>query len=1456
MAAAPGTVFSSNGYYTIEDVTTATSCSLYTWATSNSGATVTLTIGCTLAAGHTVLVTASEVSNPATTSTGDAVTVSTSSDTLSAQTNSYAITAAKAVTSPSVILSTTTAGATNVTYSTSFTTSSTGGLAPTYSTITLNAPAGTDFGTNGTYTIEDVTTGAQCGAYSAGTSNGGATVTLTDNGGCGTIAGGHSVLVTATGVSNPTTAATGESLTVTTSSDTLSAQTNSYAITAAKAVTSPSVALTTKAAGATNVTYDVRFTTSSTGALAPYYSTITLNAPAGTVFGASGNYAVFDVTTGTNCGYYNPVVSNGGTTVTLGSGNSCGTIAGGDTVQVTDHGCLEPAVNLDWQRRDGVHLLGPPLGPDQHVRHHGGPGAGVAVDHPLHNGGRSDQRHLHGLVHHVLDGVAGALLLDDHARRPGGNRLQLERLHDRRPHDRGAVRATTDAVTSNSGATLTVSPYTGCGTIAGGDTVLVTASNVTNPATATTGEAVTVSTSSDITPVQTNSYAITAAKAVSSPSVALSTTAAGATNVTYDVRFTASSTGSLAPYYSTITLAAPAGTNFGPSTSYTIEDLTTATQCGYYTSGTSNGGATVTLSDGGSCGTIASGDTVLVTATGVANPATASTGDVITVSTSSDTVSANTNTYAIGGGAQAVASPLVTLSSAAAGATNVTYTTTFSTSSTGSLAADAGTITLAAPAGTELQPELLHDHGSHDGNVVRVLQRGHQQRRGDGDPDGRLRHRGLQHGAGHGERGRQPDGDLVGQLPQRCFDLLGHDGRPHQHLRHHGGPSGDLAVGCPLDDGRRSDQRHLRRPLHHLVDGSAGALLVGDHAGRAGGDELRLDRELLCGPGSHDGTNCGYYTAITSNGGATISLTEGCGIIAAGDTVQVTLSAASNPATTSTGDVVTVSTSSDTTAAHTNSYAITAGQAVASPSVTLSTTAAGATNVTYSTSFTTSATGRLAPYYSTITLSAPTGTVFGSTSSYTIADVTTGTDCGYSNVVTSNGGATVTLTGSSGCGIIAGGDVVLVTATGVSNPTTTSTGDVVTVSTSSDTTAVHSNTYAITAAKAVTSPSVALSTTAAGATNVTYDVRFTTSSTGALAPYYSTITLAAPAGTNFGSSTTYTIEDLTTGANCGYYNAVTSNGGATVALSTYDSCGTIAGGDTVLVTASQVSNPTTTSTGDVVTVSTSSDPVAAQTSTYAITAAQAVTSPSVALSTTAAGATNVTYDVRFTTSSTGALAPYYSTITLAAPMGTTFTSSATYTVEDLTTGSQCGDYNPVTSNGGATVTLGSGGSCGTIAGGDTVLVTASQVANPATTSTGDVVTVSTSSDTTAAHTNTYAITAGSAVSSPSVTLSTTAAGATNVTYTASFTTSPTGALAPYYSTITVAAPAGTDFTSSSFTIEDITTATSVRVLHLGLEQRWSDGHLEPLRLLRHHRRRRHGAGHGHRRLQPGDGLDG
>ena len=108
---------------------------------------------------------------------------------------------------------------------------------------------------------------------------------------------------------------------------------------------------------------------------------------------------------------------------------------------------------------------------------------------------------------------------------------------------------------------------------------------------------------------------------------------------------TTSTTGALAADWGTITLAAPAGTAFSSASSYTIQDVTTATNCGLETWATSNAGATVTLTVG--C-TIGAGATVQVTATGVSNPATASSGDVLTITTSSDILSAHTNTYSIG----------------------------------------------------------------------------------------------------------------------------------------------------------------------------------------------------------------------------------------------------------------------------------------------------------------------------------------------------------------------------------------------------------------------------------------------------------------------------------------------------------------------------------------------------------------------------------------------------------------------------------------------------------------------------------------------------------------------------------------------------------------------------------------------------------------------------------------
>ena len=118
---------------------------------------------------------------------------------------------------------------------------------------------------------------------------------------------------------------------------------------------------------------------------------------------------------------------------------------------------------------------------------------------------------------------------------------------------------------------------------------------------------------------------------------------------------------------------------------------------------------------------------------------------------------------------------------------------------------------------------------------------------------------------------------------------------------------------------------------------------------------------------------------------------------------------------------------------------------------------------------------------------------------------------------------------------------------GVTNPTTPSTGDVLRSRRRRTAPAAQTSTYAITAAQAPVSPSMTLSTTAAGATNVTYDVRFTASSTGALAA-------TLDDHTDRGDRHRVQQQRRLLGPgrhdshNCGYNNDATSNGGATITL--------------------------------------------------------------------------------------------------------------------------------------------------------------------------------------------------------------------------------------------------------------------------------------------------------------------
>src|SRR5579863_9182682 len=90
---------------------------------------------------------------------------------------------------------------------------------------------------------------------------------------------------------------------------------------AASSVGSPVLTLSSKAAGATKVTYTVNFV--ATSGLLANSSTITLAAPAGTGFAPTNGcspYVVYDDTTGATSSCLSATVSNGGATVTITAG--------------------------------------------------------------------------------------------------------------------------------------------------------------------------------------------------------------------------------------------------------------------------------------------------------------------------------------------------------------------------------------------------------------------------------------------------------------------------------------------------------------------------------------------------------------------------------------------------------------------------------------------------------------------------------------------------------------------------------------------------------------------------------------------------------------------------------------------------------------------------------------------------------------------------------------------------------------------------------------------------------------------------------------------------------------------------------------------------------------------------------------------------------------------------------
>ncbi len=462
-------------------------------------------------------------------------------------------------------------------------------------------------------------------------------------------------------------------------------------------------------------------------------------------------------------------------------------------------------------------------------------------------------------------------------------------------------------------------------------------------------------------------------------------------------------------------------------------------------------------------------------------------------------------------------------------------------------------------------------------------------------------------------------------------------------------------------------------------------------------------------------------------------------------------------------------------------------------SVSPSTTAAGASQVSYTVAFTASAGGALAAGTGTVTLALPAGSAYNGSVGFD--DVTSGATGSIFDFQgsTANSGATLTVPISIG---IAGGDQVTATYTAVTSPSGSG-QQTASFSTSSDTTAATAQ-FTLTAGdqQVASFGGVTVSSTAAGAGGVTYTMEYTASPTGQLVQNTGTITVAAPAGTSFNGNIAF--DDLTSGATGGWFDfqGTTTNNGATFTIT---SNVPVAAGDKVRLTFTDITSAATAGTHQI-TFSTSSDTRPA-TASFALTAGdqQVASFGGISVSSTAAGASQVTYTMEYTASPTGQLVQNNGLITVAAPAGTSFNGNIAF--DDLTSGATGGwfDFQGTTSNNGATFTISSNVA---VAAGDKVRLTFTDITSAATAGTHQI-TFSTSSDTKPV-TASFALTAAHQVAAPAVTVSTQQPGGT-ATYTATFTTSPSGQLIAGDGDVLLAAPAGTDFSSATFSVADLTT---------------------------------------------------
>ncbi len=1271
-------------------------------ATPNvSAATMCVVSPIAVADSTPVSIVINNVTNPSTASSSDTIAISTTSDSSPVSTPDYAIVSPPgAVTGVSVDVATPSTATPSLAtigeagqsaaYSVSFTTSSnpSGALAADLGQITLTAPSGTSWPSSATaYTVTDTTptpntTGT---AYNVTVSSSSVVITTPV-----AIAAGDAVTVDIVGVTNPSTTSAGSStlpactidttggclLDVSTTADTASAS-GSYTL--GTGVTNVSVSINDSAAGvgrsnppainSSNATYQpiytIAFTATTTLASGDF---ITITAPSGTMWPSSASdYTVNSLAVSSSpgpsvilnyVGFDTPVQIAAGSTATVvvyGVMNPT-TASTSDTISVSTSTDIYPVSSSPY-------TVDPTSVYDVQWS-----GTGISSTTAASTANYS-----------IAFTTQTALPSGDTitVAAPSGTTFPA---YSSSAYSVTVGSSTTDiasgATVSNGGATatITVSSSISVGSV----TVAIT--GVTNPAEGR--YTMQVSTQTDTTPAPTPPYKILSTTG-STPSGAVSNVAVPTLSndwtysstynnlATYSTSFSTSSVGLLTADAGTITITFQSGTVL-PGSASAADYVINGVQAYGVTPGATSNIATITTGVN-----IPASSTVDIVIQGIENPS-ASTSNTISISTSSDTTPSSSGYYTT------VSPPTEVVYDAActnAAGTQVdiyatpdasgqvaTYCVSFETSSSGGLAAGAGTITLQAPAGTTFSstasdyvinstsaasavPSALSG-STTDNQVVLTVNAAiavstvvtiYLNGAVTNPPAGAYSMTVFTSSDAYSGAGTSGCTSPTSGATS-CDMTLSYD--IYNGVSNITGPSPDPAIGqmnmtgydCPPAPGSPCALYTIGFTVPDATP-SGNTIYLGFPQGTTPNTTTSSDYVV-------NGIISGGVSSCTPLPQGFISTDSCVGIttpasISAASPVTVTVAGVENPEA-GTKYAVQIATSVDEAALATSAYALNPAPSVtAAPS--LSSYVAGANGVSYTQSFTTSAVGALVEGQGTITLTAPSGTVFSSASTdYTIS-VNGGSTVNPSKV---SGGGTDSATITTPVTVPASTPVTVV-ASGVTNPGPGTYS--LEVSTSSDTTSASAvtapgvlGTYQIGGAVSnLTGPAPAPGTPQA--TDSTYTLGFQTSATGALVAQTGTITVTAPSGTIFPTSASdYTVQGV---------EATTVSGGSDTATITTPV--SIGDSTSVSLVISGVTNPTE---GQyTLTVKTSADANYATSSTYGIgTSVTSVTGPSPSSS---VGGATANYTIGFTTSASGALTGGSGTITLLAPSGTTFPST-------------------------------------------------------------------------------------------------------------------------------------------------------------------------------------------------------